>query len=485
MANQRNKAADDLPQLEACDPPAESPPNASLARLMELKRRFSNMSLAYEMVMNLNCCFEFQETPTSSLAGGGKDICQRKFWDILHVQLNSNPPNYSHAVTVLQEVKSILLLMLLPRHVRLRTQIDESLDMELIKKAADYGLLDVPGLMLYVIETVASMSAPGRIPEILALKDLKDPEEQLRNILRVLGLMMSDELVFTIQYHHLLLQHVQNEKGKSQVILDRMPAPSGQSPMTCGCLGSHNILCEYSCAVTVAGKVAVLESGCSGPSGKVSIPTILNRAYMRLLYWDPKDQKYPEIVLLDKARLDAVALRLQKLVLEASALLLTKAQTGDAVFFLQGFVDELKQTTAALLEDSQAREEDLKEALLGLGEKLVLQVNDAAKSQGRAALPQDKQDMLKGQICDLFKHNHRVRTLIGERLKGYLWAMLQAGPAKGDLDPPAPLGLVKTELAELWTVFRKIVHFNKAAFGPLFAPILRKLLMAGAAETST
>ncbi|CAB1431889.1 unnamed protein product [Pleuronectes platessa] len=40
MANQSNKAADDLPQLDVLDPPAESRPYASLSRLMELKNRF-------------------------------------------------------------------------------------------------------------------------------------------------------------------------------------------------------------------------------------------------------------------------------------------------------------------------------------------------------------------------------------------------------------------------------------------------------------
>ncbi|KAG7242354.1 hypothetical protein INR49_023524, partial [Caranx melampygus] len=43
------------------------------------------------------------------------------------------------------------------------------------------------------------------------------------------------------------------------------------------------------------------------------------------------------------------------LVLEASVLLLINAQCGDAVLSLQGFVDKLRQSVAALLEGSHTR----------------------------------------------------------------------------------------------------------------------------------
>lgn len=58
---------------------------------------------------------------------------------------------------------------------------------------------------------------------------------------------------------------------------------------------------------------------------------------------------------MDRARLDALGQRLQMLVLEASVLLLTSAQCGDAVFSLQGFVGRLRRSVTALLEGSHAR----------------------------------------------------------------------------------------------------------------------------------
>lgn len=34
-------------------------------------------------------------------------IVHRAFWDVLQEQLNSDPPNYDHAVILLEEVKTV------------------------------------------------------------------------------------------------------------------------------------------------------------------------------------------------------------------------------------------------------------------------------------------------------------------------------------------------------------------------------------------
>lgn len=67
------------------------------------------------------------------------------------------------------------------------------------------------------------------------------------------------------------------------------------------------------------------------------------------------DLPHTQIALMDRGRLDALGRRLQMLILEASVLLLINAQCGDAVLSLQGFVDKLRQSVAALLEGSHTR----------------------------------------------------------------------------------------------------------------------------------
>ncbi|XP_068561500.1 T-complex protein 11-like protein 1 [Cebidichthys violaceus] len=480
MQNQRDEAADDspvdLPCLERLDSPTGSPPSASLSSLMELENCLSNLNLAHEIVLNRDFCFKPRSPPTDSLEGRVTEIVHRAFWDSLQEQLTSDPPNYSHAVILLQEVKTMLQSLLLPGHVRLRAQLDEVLDMELIRQEVDHGALDLHRLAGYIINTMASLCAPVRDPVVRALRDLRDPVELLREIFRVLGLMKTDMVNFTIQSlrPHLLQQAVQYERAKFQQILDKQPASLDDTTAWLQAVAS-----EEAAAIR-----ARPESSCPDSRGPVSATAVLDRAYMRLLQWDPQDQKYPETVLMDRARLDALGQRLQMLVLEASVLLLTNAQCGDAVFSLQGFVGRLRQSVTALLEGSHTREDGLKGALLGLGETVLQLVTEAVSGQGGAALPRESQDLLKGQISELWKHNNPVRTLIGERVQGFLQAMLQGGLAKRSPELPAPLRLVSAELAELGTAFGRIVHFNRSIFGPFYAPILRKVLFPpGQAET--
>ncbi|XP_024860038.1 T-complex protein 11-like protein 1 isoform X2 [Kryptolebias marmoratus] len=439
MSSQREDAAGaspaDLPSLETLDSPTGSPPAASLSSLMELENCVSNLSLAHEIVVNRDFHFKPPSAATNSLEGRVKDIVYQVFWDSLQEQLSSDPPNYSHALVLLQEVKAMLASLLLPGHVRLRSQLDEVLDMELIQQQVHHGALHLHRLAGFITSTMASLCAPVRDPEVRALRDLKDPVELLREIFRVLGLMKTDMVNFTIQSlrPHLLQQAVQYERLKFQQILDKQPAS----------LDNTDAWLQAAASEETAAFRARRDFPRPDSRGLPRPTAVLNRAYMCLLRWDPRHQNYPETVLMDRARLDDLSRRLHVLVLEASVLLLTSAQFGGVVFSLRGFVAKLRQSVAALLEGSHTREADLKRALLELGGTVLQQVTEAlsARGGGGGGLPQESQDLLRGQISDLWKNNNPVRTLIGERVQGFLLATLQGGSPKRSPELPFPLGL--------------------------------------------
>lgn len=58
--------------------------------------------------------------------------------------------------------------------------MNEVLDLELIQQEADHGALDLYRLAGYIINTMGSLCAPVRDPEIRALRELTDPVELLR-----------------------------------------------------------------------------------------------------------------------------------------------------------------------------------------------------------------------------------------------------------------------------------------------------------------
>lgn len=335
--NDQEDPIEDLPPLQKVESPTGSPPTASLSRLIELENCVSNLRIAHEIVVNRDFCFKPNGPPTDSLEGRVTEIVHQAFWDCLHQQLSMNPPDYSHAMVLLQEVKTLLGSLLLPGHIRLRAELDEVLDMDLIKQEVTQGALDLNRLAEYVINTMGSLCAPVRDPEIRALRQLQGPVELFRGIFRMLGLMKIDMMNFTVQSlrPHLMQQAVQYERAKFQQILDKDPASLDNT------------------AVWL--RAAASEELSAVSSSPVSAMAVLNRAYMHLLCWRPLDQKYPETVLMDRARLDSLGEQVQRLVLEASVLLVTSTQCSSAVWSLQGFVGKLRQSITALLEGSHTR----------------------------------------------------------------------------------------------------------------------------------
>lgn len=74
----------------------------------------------------------------------------------------------------------ILLSLLLPRQNRLRNEVEEALDMDLLKQEAEHGALDVPHLSNYILNLMALLCAPARDEAVRKLKSITDPVQLLR-----------------------------------------------------------------------------------------------------------------------------------------------------------------------------------------------------------------------------------------------------------------------------------------------------------------
>lgn len=471
-------APSEIPNLQTPDSPSGSPPTQTyLLDMTQMEQCVSNLTLAHEIVVNRDFCFKQSTPPKDSLEGRVKEIVHRAFWDSLQAQLSLSPPDYTHAITLLQEVKEILVSLLLPGHTRLRAQLEEVLDLVLIRQQAEHGAVDLHRLSGYIVGTMASLCAPVRDPEIRKLREHTDPVHLLREIMRVLGLMKVDMVNFTVQSlrPHLLQQAVQYERAKFQELLDKKQVSLDNTTawLQRAVLGSSPVGSSSESPEQDVTKPTV-----HSPS-PVSPSAVLNRAYFLLLSWDPESQLYPESVLMDQARLEALGQKLHLLVLEAAVLLVTSTQCGGAVFSVPGFVGNLKQTITALLEGCHQSGFDQQGALLALGEQLYKQVHEALSAQGGVTLTPGVETLLKGQISGLAQDHNPVRSLIGSRIQSYLLAVLGAPDSqRGPAVPPA-LVVVAPELKELAGAFRSVVNFNRMVFGPHYSSILKKLLFSG------
>ncbi|XP_067863456.1 T-complex protein 11-like protein 1 [Heptranchias perlo] len=456
----------DMPGLRKPDISCSSPRRLiSMTEVMETARDVSNMAIAHEIVINSNFQIQQMESPQNSLERRVKEIVHKAFWDSLQAQLNETPPQYSQAIKLVQEVKESLFSLLLPGHTRLRTQISEVLDMELIQQQAKHNALDIQRLAGFIISMMANLCAPVRDEEIKKLKGLTETVSLFREIFCVLDLMKIDMVNFTIQTlkPHLQQQSIQYERSKFQEFLNKQP----------------NAL-EHTTAwlKAAAKKTANSVSPSQGNRPAVVSPTVvLNQGYMNLLKWDHDGDTYPETVLMDRSRLQQLQQRLDQLTLVASVLLVTSNAVGAAIFGLPGFVDKLKQVTCVLLDGLNCKMFRLEEALLAVSDQVHREVSRSLPEHGYIPLTSEQEATLKGQIRSITQRDNVIRNLIGERIHSYLKGFLSSLSPQNCLHAlPGGLAPIQAELKEIGSTFSRILHHNRMVFGPYYSGILGKLL---------
>ncbi|GCB61644.1 hypothetical protein scyTo_0009376 [Scyliorhinus torazame] len=200
-----------------------SPNLVSVEELIEAEKGICNMALAHEIVVDESFIIKQRDLPESSFEKTLEVIMKKAFWDSLRAQLNEDPPVYDHAIKLLGEIKESLLSFLLPGHTRLRNQINEVLDLELIKQEAENGALHIPKLADFIIGMMGTLCAPIRDDDIKNIRDITDVVELFREIFAVLDLMKLDMVNFAISSirPHLMKQSVDYERKSFQEFFDK------------------------------------------------------------------------------------------------------------------------------------------------------------------------------------------------------------------------------------------------------------------------
>ncbi|XP_044872127.1 T-complex protein 11 homolog isoform X2 [Mauremys mutica] len=453
----------DVPSL--CPPqlPTSSPPRVlSMAELLETAQEVSKMTIAHEIVVNRD--FKLQEVnfSPSSLESRVKETLHKAFWDSLKEQLSASPPDYTHVIQLLQEIKETILSLLLPRHSRLRGQIEEALDMELITQEAEHGALDIPNLTMYILGTMAMLCAPIRDEEVQRLRGVTDPVQLLREIFRVLDLMKMDMVNFTIQSlrPHLQDHSVQYEQKKFQELLAKLPHSLDHTTEWL-----HKAAAEVSASSLsspshpeVHGSPAPLSLGAVSRSSSTPSPmSVLNQGYMNLLRWEPSLEKYPETLLMDQARLQEVQLQVNQLTIIAAVLLVSSSVCGSALFSSPGF----------------------REALLDISNHVHQEVSESLLQLGYPAFTSDKSASLKGQIRSIAEDDNAVRSVIEQRIHSFLSLHLSPS-AQNSCSLPKGLAPIQEELLEVGHRLGSVIHHNRQVYGPYYLAILKKVVLPGA-----
>ncbi|KAM6987033.1 T-complex protein 11-like protein 2 [Aplochiton taeniatus] len=462
--------------------PASSPPKTTtLDEVMASARDLSNLSLAHEIIVNRNFQVELSNLPQNSLEKRVRDMVHKAFWDSLESGLNDDPPEYGHAIKLLEEIKEILLSFLNPGANRMRTQIMEVLDIDLIGQQADNEVVDIQGLASYVITVMGKMCAPVRDEEVKKLRESPDNIVILfKEIFRVLDLMKMDVINCTIQSlrPELQRQSVEYERAKFQSILDKTPSALDHTTSWMRSAFEELLLSMN------PGKTNSLEKGVKALPGPL---LVLNTGFVRILSWDYKSP-LPETLMTDEGRLQEIQRQLELLQLVSAILLIVYNAIGEPIHGIPVLADKLKKMTSVLLEGMHSPDFNLLDGLEGASAQICCELNKSLTERNYPALPPALQDTLRGQICSIIQERDPIRTLVEERVQQYFMALLSTQTSNTKpLPVPAGLTVIKPELTKLGANFLVLVNYNKQVYGPFYFGIVKSLVIkhAQTAETSS
>ena len=104
----------------------------------------------------------------------------------------------------------------MPHHTKIRENVREVLDVELIKQQAEQGVLDFHRYSRYVLSIMGKLCAPARDDKIKELEQCTDVIETFKGIMEVLQLMKLDLANFTITMMrpNIVASSIEYEKGK-------------------------------------------------------------------------------------------------------------------------------------------------------------------------------------------------------------------------------------------------------------------------------
>ncbi|KAJ8946275.1 hypothetical protein NQ318_023125 [Aromia moschata] len=276
---------------------AASPPKfVSLEEIMQAANGMRDMALVHQIVVDEGFKLKRAEPEPNSIQRIIKDTMHKAFWDVLREQLAEDPPNYTQALNLLEEIRQGLFALLLPQHTRIKQQISEILDTELIKQQAEKGILDFKHYAQYVISVMSKLCAPVRDDRIRELTETVDVIDTFKSILETLDVMQLDMANFT-------LQMARPDIIACSVDLERKKFADFLAVQNDGLEHTRKWLLKH---------IKTNEPVPSNIEYEKFIKNVLKRAFVEscvdLLDWD-EDMPYPETFMLDEERVRDLQLR--------------------------------------------------------------------------------------------------------------------------------------------------------------------------------
>ncbi|VDK66314.1 unnamed protein product [Onchocerca ochengi] len=410
----------------------------SMDELMKMSAALENMALVHEIALNPE--FVIQKNSTDLVQQTVEDCMKKAYWDKLREELARIPPDYSYALILLDDIKKMILNLLTEQHVRLRSEVECMLDIDLLKQQAENKCLDVRQLFENIVELLSRLCAPARD------KLVNDLREKIDNvdigICELLDLMKLDMANFFMQVNRSVLEEhsAEYERRQFMMLLEKNPE------------------LELSTMSWLRRHISV--DNTDGPLAKKSfenlnnseVSSIISDAYMELLEWDFRNA-YPETLKIDRLRLEAIAIKYLQLIICTSCVLVSCNLAGKDVVQVKDFKTNLKNDIIVITNDiDKSNLMDRLEAVSVLCNDKILKCCKTININWT----KERSAELREQILEIRNCANHVRKLIRDRMHNFILSMISNRVPFYQQRFPSGLSIIHAELSALTARFIRI-----------------------------
>lgn len=468
-----------------------------------------------------------------------KDIVHEAYWDLFKEELqsqtkeNKEDRKFDISKQLLRDIRQKIVDLLLPQHSRLKQDIEDKLDSQILDQLSRVESLNLIEYAKYILDLLSKLCAPVRDEKLRELSETTDVVQLYRGIMELLELMRLDFANFTLNTFkpHIKAHSQEYEREKFNEILkqqksigidgleytrkwlnraiERVDAIHGLADLINESFNLDIDKEEINSTVMAQtdnnSKAGFSKEDKIIHSGVVN--KVLNSAYCELLEWSSELQSsYPEALLFDEATFKQLGEQYKVLVLTSSILLTTFAfvsrfklhENVDFKVLVKSHVialltasyenqstatSEPKSTKTGSVDDSF---EEIK--LLTISTKLSEDIRQKLDETDKSSVDsfENQISLFNRQILDLQNSSNRIRGLARRRILEFAETILmldvdhQQKKFSSKMAPPVniPLGLncLSDEITLTMAQLVKIIRYNRKVFFQHYQNIIVELI---------
>lgn len=509
MDRRTRTSSEGLSDTSSNNSPREEAPFSSFSSardLEEITTAAKNIALAHEIAVNNNFRIQENEQSESNATSNSsspkrnvhdmiKQEMEKAFWDKLREDLDDYPPNFDHAFVLLEEIKhSLLKLLPYQRKTSIHTQIEETLDMSLLRQQAENETLDIRNVSAFVIDTMASICAPVRDNDVAALRGITDVPDLFKGMYKVIKIMSKDMAnMYIASFRPIIQEHqVDYQRRNFSIIVDKLPnALKNTEVWLKEARDEISVLMANSPGTSTPASGSGAQSSSkdiSPPGSKVGPYSVLKTAYLSLLEYDHHGQDgFPETLSNDRNRFLLIQQQYKRLVLVASVLIASLTSIRIDIKEHSELVSSLKEQLLILSATESIQKHKLPVLMKSFADFIKAKVLEYGKDKPSfnhciQILSVTKGDILQEQLEKLNDpQSHPLHQLLNKRCKEYIGGVADAVQKQTQLTEqsvavPSGLTLIGKELKDTAKFYSKLVNLNLIVYGPFYAPILKGIL---------